>query len=263
MDDATRFTNFAKDDYAAQFFSGIPGSHKQISIGWASNWQYTNAVPTGEKEGFRSVMTVPHEHYISSLPRTGLSLISYPHNIAAAFDTELAHNASLGNGTITLDYSNLESRALYWEANITGLTDSSSLTGTLNFTFSSTATGESISGGTFLSTGDLWLDRGRSSAKWSNPFFTDKFSVTGLYDGSGVWRISGIIDRTILEVFLNGGEYMGTSVFYPSEPLDSMEIAIEGINEHAMSSVRVWGLKAAWLAQADVNGIVRGNVTQA
>jgi beta-fructofuranosidase len=259
MDAATRLTNFAKDDYAAQFFSGIPGSSRQISIGWASNWQYTNMVPT-DREGFRSVMTGAREHYLTELPRVGLSLISAPHNVAPAVDQELAYNSSLGNGTLFVDYGTVESRALYWEANITGLTDSTSLQGSLNFTFSSSTTGEYVSGGTFISSGDIWLDRGHSTA-WSNPYFTDKFQATGLYDGFGTWRVSGIIDRSIIEVYLNGGEHVATSVFFPTEPLDWVTISVKGLNESAQASVGVWALRAAWLEQADVNGTVAGNVT--
>jgi beta-fructofuranosidase len=190
-----------------------------------------------------------------------MSLITYPHNISAAIESELAYNSSLGNGTLFLDYASVESRALYWEANITGLTDSSSLSGTLNFTFSSSATGEYLSGGTFIRSGDLWLDRAHSSA-WTNPFFTDKFSVTSLYSGLGSWRVTGIIDRSIIEVFLNGGEYTGTSVFFPTEPFDRMTLAVKGINESASASVGVWSLKATWLDQADANGTVVGNVTE-
>lgn len=258
-DSTTRFTDFGKDNYAGQFFDNIPFTERQISISWASNWQYTNAVPTAQ-EGFRSVMTVAREHWITSLPRVGLSLMSYPHNISAVIETELASNSSLGNGTIFLDYSTIESRALYWEANITGLTDSSSLDGSLNFTFSSSSTGEYLSGGTFISSGDVWVNRGHSSS-WDNPFFVDKFSVTGLYDGEGSWRISGIIDRSIIEVYLNGGEAVATSVFYPTEPFDIMTLRVGGINASATASVGVWGLRATWLEQADANGTVRGNVT--
>ncbi|KAF2115432.1 glycosyl hydrolase [Lophiotrema nucula] len=259
IDSRTTLSDFAKDNYAGQFFDNIPGSQNQISIAWASNWQYTNVVPT-DRENFRSVMSVPRTNYLTNLDRVGLSLISYPHNISSIIDSELAYNSSLGNNTIFIDYSTVESSALYFEANITGLADSTSLTGTLNFTFSSSATGESVSGGTFINTGDIWLDRSKTLG-FQNPFFTDKFSATGLYDGNGAWRISGVIDRSIIEVFLNGGELSGTSVFFPTQPLDQMTLGARGINGNASVSVGVWALRAAWLGQADVNGTVVGNTT--
>lgn len=39
FDGAARIADFAKDNYAGQWFYGIPGDQKQISIAWASNWQ--------------------------------------------------------------------------------------------------------------------------------------------------------------------------------------------------------------------------------
>lgn len=260
LDSTTKLTDFAKDNYAGQFFYNIPSGQDQVSINWASNWQYTNVVPTGQ-EGFRSSMSVPRGHYIADLERVGLSMISYPYNISSVIDTELASNSSLGNGTLVADYSGVESGAVYFEANITGLTDASSLSGTLNFTLMSSATGETVSGGTFLSSGDVWLDRGHTEGLVSNPFFNGKFSQTRLYDGNGSWNISVIVDRSIIELFLNGGQLGATSVFFPTQPLDLLILRVAGLNENASASVGVWSLRAAWLDQADANGTVLGNLT--
>lgn len=266
LDSTVRFTDFSKDNYAAQFFYGIPSSDHQISLNWASNWQYTNVVPTAGSElgdGFRSVMTVPRAHFLKDLPRFGLSLISYPHNIQSVFDSELASNASLNNGTILLDLGSVASGAVYFEANVTGLTSPESLDGSINVTFSSSVSGESISCGTFVATGDIWLDRGHTNG-FESPFFTDKFSATGLYNpADGAWRLSGILDRSIIEVFLNGGELSASSVFFPTSPLDTMALRIAGLDETATASVGVWALKAVWESLADGNGTVLGNATRA
>ncbi|KAH8732070.1 glycosyl hydrolase [Phaeosphaeriaceae sp. PMI808] len=264
LDSTVRLTDFSKDNYAGQFFYGIPTSKDQITLNWASNWQYTNEVPTaGEKlgDGFRSAMTVPRGHYLKELPRYGLSLISYPWNIMSIVDSELASNKSLGNSTIQLDYSHVKSGAIYFEANITGLTTAEALGGSIDFKFSSSASGENVSGGTFPG-GDVWLDRGHTNG-FENPFFSDKFSATGLYnEKEASWRLSGIIDRSIIEIFLNGGELSASSVFFPSRPLDTMTLKVSGLKSIATASVGVWALKAAWLDQADVSGTVYGNVTK-
>ncbi|KAI4709701.1 hypothetical protein J4E89_005717 [Alternaria sp. Ai002NY15] len=265
-DDArTRLTDFAKDNYAGQFFYGVPADEDQITLNWASNWQYTNVVPTAGEEvgdGFRSVMTVPRGHYLKDLPRQGLSLISYPSNIMSIVEEELASTEITSNGTAFVDYSTVESGALYFEVNVTGLTGGPSLAGSISFTFQSSVSGESISGGTFLSSGDVWLDRGKTEA-FQSPYFNDKFTATGLYDDrQGSWKISGIIDRSIIEVFLNEGELGATAVFFPTQPLDMMMLRVAGLNETATASVGVWSLKAAWLNQADANGTVAGNTTE-
>ncbi|KAI4144625.1 MAG: hypothetical protein LQ340_006579, partial [Diploschistes diacapsis] len=57
-DGAARLTDWAKDNYAGQFYSGIDPRKPQVLMTWASNWQYTNALPTAD-EGWRSAMGVP------------------------------------------------------------------------------------------------------------------------------------------------------------------------------------------------------------
>lgn len=44
VDAVARISDFAKDNYAAQWFYGIPGDQPQINIAWASNWQYCQLV---------------------------------------------------------------------------------------------------------------------------------------------------------------------------------------------------------------------------
>ncbi|KAJ9648810.1 Invertase [Coniosporium tulheliwenetii] len=227
VDAVARIADFGKDNYAAQFFYGIPANENQISIAWASNWQYTNNVPT-DSENFRSVMSLPRYNYLTNATRIGYQLVSVPYNIESIFEAQLVSNDSLGNGTVFVDYSSIESGALYFEANVTGLSDMASLQGSVNFTFSSSVSGESVRGGTDLLSGTTWVDRGETRG-FDNPYFTDKFSNSAVYDGSGLWRISGVIDRSIIEVFVNGGEESATNTFYPNSPLDTMALSARGL----------------------------------
>jgi beta-fructofuranosidase len=191
---------------------------------------------------------------LKSLPNIGYVMVSEPYNIQAIFSQELAYDEDLGNSSVLLDYSSVPSGALYFEANVTGL-DSSNLAGTVNFTFSSSVSGEYVTGGTFIGS-TLWLDRGHTSG-FDNPYFTDKFSTNGVYGEEGRWTMSGIIDRTIIENFLNGGEQSATNTFYPSEPLDTMRLAAAGVSQGATVSVGVWALEDAWAQQSGGNGTMR------
>ena len=208
-------------------------------------------------------MTLPRVNYLKNATRIGYVLVSEPYNIQTVFSQELAYNSSLGNSSILLDYSSVPSGALYFEANITNLSPYTASSGALNFTFSSSVSGEFIRGGTNVN-GDTWLDRGHTNA-FDNPYFTDKFSASGLYSGAenGTWTISGVIDRSIFEVFVNGGEQSGTMTFYPTRPLDTMRFSAGGVAANATVSVGVWGLEDTWEGAADGNGTVRGNVTDA
>lgn len=206
-------------------------------------------------------MSLPRHNYLKNATRIGYVLVSEPYNIQSIFSQELAFNSSLGNSSVLLDYSTVPSGALYFEANITNLSPSTVSSGQVNFTFSSSVSGEFIRGGTTVN-GDTWLDRGKTTA-FDNPYFTDKFSSSSLYSGAdnGTWSISGVIDRSIFEVFVNGAEQSGTMTFYSTRPLDTMRLAAAGIASNATVSVGVWALEDTWEGQADGNGTVLGNVT--
>ncbi|EME39733.1 glycoside hydrolase like protein [Dothistroma septosporum NZE10] len=275
-DAGTRLTDFGKDNYAAQFFNGIARNEPQVSMGWASNWQYAQIVPTGliENEQFRSALTVPRAHHLANISARGYDLISEIHNISAVLDKEVAYETNLGNGTVlaNFDSATVESGAIYFEANITGLTGST-LQGIANFTIYSSVSGEYIRGGiNAAGWPGIWIDHSNIRG-FDNPYFNDKFSeeglftpamnpVTGLAKSNGSFNLGVIVDHSILEVYLNGGQAAGTSSFFPMAELDTLAIRFGNIPGNASTTVGVWGLKDPWAEQANANGTVVGNTTQ-
>ncbi|KAK7968080.1 uncharacterized protein PG986_002357 [Apiospora aurea] len=148
LDAATRVTDFAKDNYAAQFFYGVEGN--QISLGWASNWQYTQQVPTGNNEGWRSAMTLPRASYLTKAPRIGWTMVDEIYDTAPILGDSLA-TKTMGNGSVTVDYADVASNALYIEANVTGIDVAKATSfSTLNLTFTSPASGESLRSGFYF-----------------------------------------------------------------------------------------------------------------
>ncbi|EKG18834.1 Glycoside hydrolase family 32 [Macrophomina phaseolina MS6] len=259
VDAAARIADFSKDNYAGQFFYGTPAGSDAISIAWASNWQYTQVVPTGS-EGWRSAMSLPRRNYLANITRVGWTLVSEPYDLAPVIGEEIGSNDALGNGSLVVDYSDVASNAIYFEVNATGLVGAAS-TATLNFSALSPVSGESVSGGYFLG-GDnaFWLDRGKTRG-FDNPFFSDKFSVSQLLDPSGVWNLKGVIDRSIIEVFLDRSTYSATATFFPVQPLTLFSVRAADLPAGAQVSVAVYGLESVWTSQENANGTVLGNVT--
>jgi beta-fructofuranosidase len=134
----------------------------------------------------------------------------------------------------------------------------------LNFTFSSSASREAVSGGFFFG-GDtpFFLSRQKVNGFGeTNPFFTDKFSINNPLNSNGTFMLEGVIDRSILEVFLDGGRSSGTMTFFPDAGImDTMELRTGDLSPGVGVSVAVWALNSAWEAQASSDGIVHGNVT--
>lgn len=263
VDDAARIADFGKDNYAGQFFYGIPPTSPQVSIAWASNWQYSQIVPTGPLEGYRSSMSLPRYNVLASTARGPYTLISLPYDLSPLYQSlySLA-NTTKANASILYDYSStVPSGALYFSVNITSI-PLANTTGTANFTFMSSVTGESIRGGFFLG-GDapFFINRGYIRG-FDNPFFTDKFSVTNLINtDTQTFRLQGVIDRSILEVFLDNGLRSATTTFFPEGALDTVIIATAGLNPGVKVEAAVWGFTSAWASQMNAQGTVVGNIT--
>ena len=237
VDAVARIADFGKDNYAAQFFYGLEDSELPVSIAWASNWQYTNDVPTdGEK--WRSAMSVPRENYLTKIERLGWKLASRPYGIAVVQGETLANETISGNGSVEVDFSSTDSKAVYWQVNATGLTSS----GEFSFNFSSPTSGESLTGG-YVFGSDFWINRGDAEA-FDNRFFTDKFSVS--YLSGETWSMSGIIDRSLLEVFVDGGVESATNTFFAKEPLTNAVFSTEGLAANVSVSIKVDELTSTW-----------------
>jgi beta-fructofuranosidase len=237
VDGAARIADFGKDNYAGQFFYGIPGNQTQVSVDWASNWEYTNYVPTGPLEGWQSAMSLPRTNYLANVSRMGYDLIRTPYNLSAVMpSTPLIRNCSLENGTLLVDFSHVSSNAVYLEMDITSL-DSTALpsTASANFTFLSSMSGESLTGGQFLASGsNFFLNRGLIRG-FDNPYFTDKFSSSPTF--TDTWTMSAVLDRSIFEVFLVGGAQGATMTIFPEYSLDTLIVKTGGLNQEAKVSV--------------------------
>ncbi|KAL8848434.1 MAG: hypothetical protein Q9221_006541 [Calogaya cf. arnoldii] len=266
VDQAARIADFGKDNYAAQFFYGIPATSPQISIAWASNWQYTQQVPTGQLENFRSAMSLPRYNVLANTTRGDYTLVSIPYDLSPLYSStsSLANSTSLANSSLLYDYSStIPSGAVTFNLTISSI-PLANVTGTANFTFMSSVTGESIRGGFYLG-GDtpFWIDRGYIRG-FENPFFTDKFSTNSLVDtNTQTFRLQVVIDRSILEVFLENGLRSATTTFFAEGMLDTLLISTRELNPGVQVSAEVFGLNSAWTPLANSNGTVAGNVTMA
>lgn len=73
------------------------------------------------------------------------------------------------------------------------------------------------------------------------------------------FRLTAVIDRSILEVFLDNGLRCGTMTFFPEGELDTLAVASGGLNPGVNVAVDVYGLKSGWTGVQGMNGTVYGN----
>lgn len=262
FDHAARLSDIAKDNYAGQFFyesDNNDGRRAPVFLAWASNWEYTNVVPTGE-EGWRSAMTIPRKTYLKNFTRAEYTLVQEPYGLQAVYGDVLL-NQTGGNSTFSVGYSDLESNAVALKINITGLPSAADAVGSLNFTFTASATNESLSGGIFLpADATLWLNRGKTTG-FDNVFFSDKFSAAIPVNSDGVYSLEVIVDRSVMEVYVNGGQKSATMSFFPTSKLDTINVVGAGLNAGVEVNVMVRALASVWAAGEDSCGLVLGNTT--
>lgn len=237
--------DFAKDNYASQWYSGIPEGRDPVSIGWASNWDYTEEVPTGYLEGWRGSDTTPR---VNTLVKAGgkWTVTSNPFmNLSSVLDRQLA-SKTIRSGKTSVDFSSVQSNAIYFNVEVEGIS-AFHATGKVGFNITSSQSGEYLDGAVDLSTRLFWINRAgtRGFTTKDNPKFTPMFNTTVSSFADGKFNFAAVVDRSVFEAFVDDGMHVGTMSFFPTAPLDTLTVLASGLG-NATTHVDVRALKSGW-----------------
>ena len=232
QDDKTRWLDYGRDNYAGITWSNIPDSDgRKVFIGWMSNWDYANVVPT---EKWRSAMTLPRELSIYK-SENGYAVKSSLVKEVENLHGELREINST-NKTVELNPDNWTQYDLNLELSGQDLNKHSfeiqlynELNDTLNLGFKA-------------ETQQFYINRDKAGnndfATNFNGIQTAPFSIQG-----DKVSIRLLVDIGSVEVFLNEGELTMTSLFFPQQPLAQIEL-------NSKSSLTVKGtifeMKSIW-----------------
>ncbi|MEO5582828.1 MAG: glycoside hydrolase family 32 protein [Saprospiraceae bacterium] len=222
-----------KDNYAGVTWSGIPDSDgRRIFLGWMSNWQYAQKVPTSI---WRSANTIPRElklekstqgYLLKSLPVKELvSLEAHTRNIpATVIDTSLLIMEHNPTARLELTFKN---------------------PGTVAITIRlSNTTGEYIDIGYNLMNQTYFIDRNQSGkTDFSNEFTGKQISKID-YENQEI-QFMILLDHASVELFADGGRCVMTSIFFPSPPFDKAEI-ISSDGPVELQAGKISTLKSIW-----------------
>ena len=108
----TRWLDYGRDNYAGVTFNDAP-NNKRIFLGWMSNWEYANKVPT---DPWRSAMTLPRELSLEGdrlvqrvLPNKKLPTIKFSTSggtVRISESTDRYVEVGLADGKIFMDATN-------------------------------------------------------------------------------------------------------------------------------------------------------------
>ncbi len=200
--------DYGRDNYAGVTYSNIPKEDgRRIFMGWMSNWDYANNVPT---KNFRNAMTVPREFKLMSNGK---------HLILAGTPVKEVTNlrgkiTPVSNLTITCDktiegvlrpFSNkfeLDMTIERLNSKIWGFGLTNSQGDYLNFTFD-------------LEQNILKVDRRNCGLKdFSQKFVSEPIAPLTQND---VYQVRLLVDKASSELFINDGETVMTNLIFPSE----------------------------------------------
>ena len=63
----------------------------------------------------------------------------------------------------------------------------------------------------------------------------------------------GVLDRSILEVFISNGERAGTMTFFPQGVLDTVILGTNDLNPGVKVSAELYGLRSTWVGEGGGN----------
>jgi fructan beta-fructosidase len=204
----TRWLDYGPDEYAGITWSNT--GDRKIFLGWMSNWQYADKVPT---EKWRSAMTIPRD--------LGLEKIGDKYLVTSHPSPELA---ILNNKTITLE------NILATNFNLTAktgklsgaarLTIASDKLEAFTITLSNDA-GEQVLIGYDKLSNEYFIDRTNSGKVSFEKGFAKKHTAPRFSTKPGM-DMTLIIDEASVEVFADNGLSVMTAIFFPNSPFSKI-----------------------------------------
>lgn len=237
--DASRqqWLDWGADNYAFVTWGNAPlGSSRRLGIGWMSNWQYSQQVPT---HPWRSAMTVPRilelhaqdqTYFLKALPVPAVESLrdsgqQLPTIISGRVDISRLMNPGLGELDLDID---LEATT----ATEFGVTLSN-------------AKGEEVNIRIIPAADSILLDRSKSGPNnFSDVFFEGPHAAPLPRDGSTL-DLRILFDRASLELFAAEDRLAMTEIYFPSEPFSQIEIWTKD-GELALSGGKAFSLSSAW-----------------
>lgn len=210
MDTTTRWIDYGTDNYAGVSFFNT--GKRTIFLGWMSNWQYAQQVPT---EKWRSALTIPRDLSLQSAGGL-LYLVSKP----------VPEMKSVKMTTQPIAETS-------WQKELTALHRRNSA-GLFQLDFTANAAEDFV---IVLANDDnrelligydskakqYYVDRKNSGETSFEPGFARKQTAPRLGTNAST-QLSVIIDKASVELFADGGLTVMTAIVFPTKPYNNMRI---------------------------------------
>lgn len=228
----TKWMDFGKDHYATVSFSDAPDGRRTV-LGWMSNWQYAAEVPTTQ---YRSANTLPRDLRLFTGADGMIYLASSPSPEVDAMRGDLLKKA----GKTSLSSKPREYRLPVANGGICEIQlDLAARSGSVVRMLLSNAKGNKVVMTYDAVARTLSFDRRESGlVDFSQDF--PAVTVAPVLGEADRLSLRMFIDRSSVEVFGNGGEFVMTNLVFPEEPYTTLSVSSEGKAD--MTSLHIWSL---------------------
>ena len=226
----TKWMDYGTDNYAGVSWSNT--GNRILSIGWMSNWQYADRVPT---QVWRGATTIPRDitlkkvgnnYFVASNPIKEIKNISEKTKVfenvhAKHFDLTQNLDVFKSVARLNITAEKLENFSLILSNDV----------------------GEKLIVGFDKSNNNYYVDRSNSGKIDFEKKFSGKFTAPRISDKLNL-DIDLIIDRASIELFADNGLSVMTNIFFPTKPYNKIEIQSE--KEYILERVEFSELKSIW-----------------
>lgn len=230
----TKWIDFGADNYAGVTWSNIPKADgRTLFIGWMSNWQYAEVVPTDK---WRSAMTFPRElvlttdNHIMSTPVKELENLRSrsaklkEKNITNSVDLTTEIPFSIEHAELNFDFQ-FESQMK-----------------TISLVFSNSKE-EKLVVKIDKENQSLTIDRTKSGSIMFSKYFYARHTAPIKLEKE--LKIQILLDVSSIELFANDGLITMTDIFFPSEPFSNVMIETEG-DPVILKDCTIYKLNSIW-----------------
>ncbi len=204
-----QWLDFGKDNYAFVSWSNVPKEQDRvIGIGWMSNWQYAQVVPTTQ---WRSAMTLPRELTLAQ-KNDRISLRSMP---VKEVEELIISKHPINTLTKRINIPDLSRIKLLFNAPSKGKVVIK-LENELN---------ESIEIGYNHDVQQLFVDRRKSGKVDFQEDFSGVHSAP-VQELTDSLAFTIYVDHSSIEVFLNNGQVVMTEIAFPTKPFQFLDIDV-------------------------------------
>ncbi|MEQ8242851.1 glycoside hydrolase family 32 protein [Fulvivirga sp.] len=234
QDQETRWIDMGRDNYAGVTWSNVPEEDGRILfLGWMSNWNYAQVVPT---EKWRSAMTVARTFELKAMEGKHI-LASYPvKELEKLRGESIAVNASGSSMDLMKDGYQLADMDLTITSEGEALGDFelqlyNDQNDTLKFGYSAER-------------GAFYINRDTAG----NNDFSEEFNGDQLapYDlDAKEMPLRVLMDVGSVEIFVNGGELVMTSLYFPESPFTNARLVTKN-PQPIKAEGNIYKLKGIW-----------------